>query len=116
MFVNIQVVNDTNAVGTINNAYLYFFLNPGGNIVAGSRPAVNAVGASDSRKLVFHQEMAMLSDASDSIPITLFKGVLKIPRKGSRIGINDIIGVRIGTPTAGAVMDICIQAIYKEIR
>ncbi len=116
MFVNIQVVNDTNAVGTINNAYLYFFLNPGGNIVAGSRPAVNAVGASDSRKLVFHQEMAMLSDASDSIPITLFKGVLKIPRKGSRIGVNDIIGVRIGTPTAGAVMDICIQCIYKEIR
>ncbi len=116
IFLNVQIVNDTNAVGTINNAYMYLFLNPGGNIGASDRPDVNAVGASDSRKMVFHQEMAMLSDASDSIPITLFKGVLKIPRKGSRIGINDSIGVRIGTPTGGAVMDICIQCIYKEIR
>ncbi len=114
MFVNVQVINSTNAVGAINNAYCYFFLNPG-NLIS-VFPAVNAVGISNIRKNIFHQEMTMLSDENDSIPITLFKGVLKIPRKASRLGVDDTINVRIGTPAGGPEIEACVQCIYKEIR
>ncbi len=116
IFLNVQVVNSTNAVGTVNNAYMYVFGNPGENIPLTSFPSVNQVGTSDNRKLIFHQEMAMLSDANDSIPITLFRGVLKIPRKFGRLGVNDTILIRIGTPVGGAEIDACVQCIYKEIR
>ncbi len=116
IFVNIQVINSTNAVGAINNAYCYFYGNPGASITLTDFPPVNAVGASNLRKQIFHQEMAMLSDANDSIPITLFKGVLKIPRKFTRLGVADEINVRVGTPTGGAELDSCVQCIYKEIR
>ncbi len=116
IFLNIQVINSTNAVGAINNAYMYVYGVPGNNIPAANFPAVNAVGSSALRKMIFHQEMAMLSDANDSIPITLFKGVLKIPRKFTRLGVGDVLVVRVGTPTGGAEIDSCIQCIYKEIR
>ena len=116
IFLNVQVVPTTDATGLINNAYMYVFGNPGGNVPVGTYPAVNEVGTSDHRKLIFHQEMAMMSDSNDSIPITLFKGVLKLPRKFQRIGIADDIQVRIGTPTGGAVINACVQCIYKEVR
>ncbi len=116
IFLNVQVVNSTNAVGTINNAYMYVYGNPGNAIPAASFPAVNTVGTSNLRKQIFHQEMAMLSDANDSIPITLFKGVLKIPKKFQRLGVDDRITVRVGTPVGGAELDVCIQSVYKEVR
>ncbi len=116
IFLNVQVVNSTNATGAINNAYMYVIGNPGANIAVSSFPLVNAVGSSDFRKQIFHQEMAMLSDANDSIPITLFKGVLRIPRKFQRQGVNDVITIVIGTPAGGPEIDVCIQCIYKEIR
>ncbi len=116
IFLNVQVVNSVNGAGTINNCYFYINGNPGGNIPAASFPAVNSVGNSDARKQIFHQEMAMLSDANDSIPVTMFKGVLRIPRKFNRIGVNDVINIRIGTPVGGAEIDACVQCIYKEVR
>jgi len=116
IFLNVQIINSTNAVGAINNAYMYVFGNPGDNIPGGTFPQVNQVGTSDLRKMIFHQEMAMLSDENDSIPITLFKGVLKIPRKFSRLGVNDTISIRIGTPIGGPEIEACVQCIYKEIR
>ncbi len=116
IFLNVQTVVDTNAVGAINNAYMYLIVRPGSNITVASFPNVNAVGISDFRKQIFHQEMAMMSDSSDSIPITLFKGVLKIPRKATRQGVNDSIAIVFGSPTGGPILDFCIQCIYKEIR
>ncbi len=116
IFLNVQIINSTNAVGAINNAYMYIAGNPGNNIPIASFPEVNKVGISAQRKQVFHQEMAMLSDANDSIPITLFKGVLKIPRKFQRLGINDTIILFIGVPVGGPELDVCVQCIYKEIR
>ncbi len=116
IFLNVQVVPTTDATGLINNAYMYVFGNPGNNIPSTEFPPVNEVGTSDARKQIFHQKMAMLSDSNDSIPIALFKGVLKIPRKFSRMGVNDQISVRIGTPTGGAVINACVQCIYKEVR
>ena len=116
IFLNIQVINSVDPTGLVPNVYMYVFGNPGDNIAPGFIPPVNGVGISDFRKQVFHQEMAMMSDANDSIPITLFKGVIKIPRKFSRLGVNDVINVRIGSPTGGAEVTACVQCIYKEIR
>ncbi len=115
-FLNVQVITATNAVGAINNAYFYIIGNPGANIDSALFPDVNAVGISSLRKLIFHQEMTMLSDENDSIPITMFKGVLKVPRKMSRLGVGDNISIRVGTPTGGPAIETCIQCIYKEIR
>ncbi len=114
VFLNVQVVTATNAVGAINNAYMYCMLLPGNSL--SNIPLVNQVGISQNRKHVFHQDMTMLSDENDSIPITLFKGVLKIPRKGRRLGVDDRIVVVVGTPVGGPEIDTCIQCIYKEVR
>ncbi len=117
IFLNVQVVNSAAGSGSIENCYMYVILNPGGNITPSiSFPTVNEVGQSNMRKQVFHQDMAMLSNVGDSIPITLFKGVLKIPRKGSRLGVDDKIQIVVGTPVGGPEVNVCIQCIYKEIR
>ncbi len=115
-FLNVQVINSTDAVGTIDNVYMYAYLNPGNNIAFADLPAVNEIGRSNQRKQVFHQEMAMMSPDQNGIPITLFKGVLKVPRKASRLGVDDRILIVVGTPTGGAEIDVCIQCVYKEIR
>ncbi len=116
IFLNVQVVNTVDATGLVNNIYFYLFGNPGNNIPGATLPNANAVGSSDSRKQIFHQEMAMLSDANDSIPITMFKGVIRIPKKFQRLGVNDEIGIRITSPTGGPEATFCVQCIYKEIR
>ncbi len=116
IYLNVQVVNSLDAAGLINNVYMYLYGNPGDNVAAVEIPAVNVVGISDFRKMIFHQEMRMMSTAGDSIPITLFNGVVRIPKKFQRIGIKDKIRLRLGTPTGGAEVDACVQAVYKEIR
>ncbi len=116
IFLNVQVINSVDATGLVNNAYMYITGNPGTQIPAANYPAVNAVGASNLRKMIFHQDMAMMSDANDSIPIQLFKGVLKIPRKFGRIGVDDEIFLRVGSPVGGPELTSCVQCIYKEVK
>ncbi len=95
---------------------MYAFLNPSGLITPANFPAVNAVGISKVRNKVFHQDMLMLSDNANSIPSTLFKGVLKIPKKAQRLGIDDEISIRVGTPVGGPEITACVQCIYKEYK
>ncbi len=116
IFLNVQVVNGADGSGSIENVYMMVYGNPGNNIPGASVPNANGVGTSDFRKMVFHQEMAMLSNVGDSIPITLFKGVIRIPRKFNRLGINDQIVVQIFTPVGGPTVNVCTQCVYKEIR
>lgn len=112
MFLNVTAVAQSDEA--LSNIYFIIYKNPGDNIVAGSIPDANKSGTSDFRKQIFHTEMAMMSDAGDSIPITLFKGVLKIPQRYQRMGINDQIVLQIFTP--GTSCNFCIQCIYKEYR
>ncbi len=114
IFLNIQVRGTTTVL--IENCYMYVAVNPSGLITAANFAPVNAVGISKVRNKVFHQDMVMLSDAADSIPSTLFKGVLKIPKKSQRMGIDDEIFVRVGTPVGGPEITSCIQCIYKEYK
>ncbi len=110
IFLNVQVA----ATGTsaLANVYMFVYGNPGGNIPAGSIPKGNQIGISDFKNMVFHQEMTMTEKNTTAIPRTLFKGVLKLPRKFGRIGTNDQIGISLYSP--GITWDYCIQCIYKE--
>ncbi len=116
VFLNVQVVNGAAGTGSIENCYMMVYGNPGNNIAGANVPNANIVGQTDFRKMVFHQEMVMLSNVGDSIPITLFKGVIKIPSKFQRLGVNDTIVCQIFTPLGGPTVNVCIQCIYKEIR
>ncbi len=109
-FLNIQVAASSTAA--LANVYMYIYGNPGGNL--GNWPKGNVVGVSDRRKNVFHQEMIMTEKNTTAFPRTLFRGVIKIPRKFARIGLEDEIAIQLYAP--GVNYDYCIQCIYKEIR
>lgn len=112
LYLNVQVVATTSAA--LPNVYFIVYKNPGGNVLAAQIPEANEVGTSDFRKQVFHQEMRMMSDDNDSIPITMFNGVLKLPQRFQRMGINDQIVIQFIAP--GVDIEYCIQCIYKEFR
>ncbi len=98
-----------------SNAYLMIFKNVGNNISASSRPIPNAVGISDMKRYVIHQEMVMLNgDAGNGQPRTLFNGVISIPKGMRRNGPDDQLQLVLFTPTV--VMDFCVQCIYKEFK
>ncbi len=112
LFLNVQVVG-TDAAG-LHNAYFIIYKNPGDNINAPSIPNANATGSSTFKRQIFHTEMGMLSDDGDSIPVTLFKGVLKIPRSFQNMRISDLIQIQLFS--SGSNFDYCVECIYKEIR
>ncbi len=93
------------------NMYLIVFKNPGGNITP---PTPNAVGSSDDKRYVIHQEMIMFQQQTNSNPRTLFNGVIKIPRGYRRFGPQDELQVRFLAP--GVNINYCLQAHYKEFR
>ncbi len=108
-FLNFQAA--ATGTGALANIYLIIWKNPS-NAIGG--PTANAVGASDVKKLVFHQEMQLLERNTTGIPRSVFKGVLKVPAHMQRMGQDDKIKLDFLSP--GVNMDYCFQAIYKEIR
>ncbi len=106
---------EVNRVGTtsdvITNFYLAVAKNPGNNLTL---PEANAVGASDNKRFVIHQEMVMLQGTNAGNPRTVFNGVIAIPKGYRRFGPDDRLQVRL---FAGAVaVNYCLQAHYKEFR
>ncbi len=97
--------------------YMYVLKNPANEINTGNMPP-DAVGVNKRRKFVIHQEMMMLSkDSSDTFPRTLFKGVILIPQRYQRMGIEDKLSVVIAwnsSADAAITADLCLQCIYKE--
>ncbi len=117
VFLNVQVIQKV-AAGGVDNIYMIVFWNPSNNLVA---PPVDGVGADDNRRFVLHQEMRMTGTvltAADAIPLTLFKGVVRIPKVFHRNGIQDKLQVLIGHRSAEVTQqsNFCLQAIYKEFR
>lgn len=110
LFLNIQVA----ATGTaaLANVYMAIIKNPGNNL--GNPPNANALGASDYKRQVFHQEMIMTEKNTTAIPRTLFKGVLKIPKTFHTMRRGDRIELLLFAP--GVNFDYCVQCIYKEFR
>ncbi len=93
------------------NFYFIVYKNPGGNIVG---PTPNAVGASDNKRFVIHQEMVMMQEQAKSNPRTIFNGVISIPRGYRRFGPNDTLNFRFLAP--GFAPQVCFQVHYKEFR
>ncbi len=104
--------NEAIDLGAIPNFYMYVWKNPGGNV---SRPSATAVGADDSKRFVFHQEMTMIENKGQgSNPRTIFNGVVVIPKGFSRFGPNDLLEIVLICPALATA--ICLQAHYKEFR
>ncbi len=108
------------ATGTfvsIPRVYMAIFKNPGGNL-----PIINpnSTGDSDDKKWVIHQEMMMVANGATegAIPRTMFQGVIKIPPKLKRFGINDTLVALFQHDVAETtgITKICTQTIYKEFR
>ncbi len=110
IFLNVQVTPTSEA--SIANVYMYVMKNPGSNF---AKPKGNAVGVSDVKKFIIHQEMIMCQqEAVSSIPRTLFKGVIAVPGSYKRFGVDDSLVLVLYAP--GCTFNYCVQCIYKEIR
>jgi len=95
----------------IPHVYMFVIKNPGGNLAL---PVADAVGSSDNKRYVIHQEMTMLQNVESGNPSVLFNGVIKIPRGYSRFGPNDTLEVAVFCPSLDITF--CLQAHYKEFR
>ncbi len=112
-YLNVQVVATTQAA--IPNIYMIIYKNPGGNIGASAIPNANVQGVDDFKRQIFHTEMRMMANSADTkIPITLFNGVIKIPKVFKNMRINDVLQIQLFAP--GVNFDWCVQCIYKEYR
>lgn len=109
IYLKVEVNATTSAA--LANVYLQVAKVPGGNL---TMPAPNAVGSSDNKKYIIHQEMVMLQQVTNSNPRTLFNGVVSIPRGYKRCGPNDELRVNLLAP--GVNINFCIQCHYKEFR
>ncbi len=112
IYLRVEVAsNEAQDVGAIPNIYMFVWKNPGGNLTA---PATNAVGTSDNKKYVIHQEMTMMENNLGGNPRTLFNGVIVIPKGYRRFGPNDTLELKVGS-TAVNITN-CSQCHYKEFR
>jgi len=112
-YIRIEVAsNDAQDLGAIPNCYLIIYKNPGGNL---TMPSANAVGASDNKKWIIHQEMTMIENTGQGgNPRTIFNGVVVVPKGMRRNAPNDRWTFDLLSP----VIDIaaCMQVHYKEFR
>ncbi len=109
--IYLKVEINATSSASLANAYMYVAKNPGNNL---SMPNPNAVGVSDNKKYVIHQEMVMLQQVTNSNPRTLFNGVIAIPRGYRRNGPDDLLLLKIQSP--GVSLNYCVQCHYKEFR
>ncbi len=104
--------NEAISLGAIPNAYLMVSKNIGANF---TMPSPNAVGQSDVKRYVIHQEMSMIENKGQgSNARTLFNGVVVVPKGMRRMGIDDVWNITCLVPSLDAA--ICMQSHYKEFR
>ncbi len=112
IYLHVEVSHTAN-VG-LPNIYMAIMKNPGNNIVA---PQADAVGISDAKKFIIHQEMILMSgDAGSGLPRPLFNGVIVIPKGYRRFGPDDRLMCLLVLSDADMTADFCLQAHYKEFR
>ncbi len=111
IFLTVEVTRTGTTSDVLANFYIHIAKNPGNNL---TMPEANAVGGSDNRKFIIHQEMVMLQGTNAGNPRTVFKGVIAIPRGYRRNGIDDRLAIRFFSP--GVNINYCFQSIYKEFR
>ncbi len=112
-YIRLEVAsNEAIDLGAIPNVYFTLGKSPGGNITF---PAPNAVGASDNKRFIVHQEMTMIENKGQgSNGRTLFNGVVVVPKGMRRMGPNDVWQISVLSPALDIV--VCLQVHYKEFR
>lgn len=114
IFLRVEVLS-TGTFTTVPRIYMAVQKSPGNSI-----PVVdpNNVGTSDNRRFVIHQEMIMVAEGDSAIPRTMFQGVIRIPPRLKRFGIDDrlVVSFQHGTGETTAITNVCVQCIYKEFR
>ncbi len=100
------------AQGILNNIYMIIYKIPGANITGSAIPDGNVTGSDNFKRQIFHTEMRMLNDTVTSQPISIFNGVIKIPKVFQTMRIDDFIQIQLFTP--GGSANYCIECIYKE--
>ncbi len=113
-YITTEVVASETSTTDTPNFYWILFKNPGSNV--GTIPNGNAVGSSDFKRNVIHQEMVMLNPVDGGSPRNVFKGVIKIPRHMKRCGPNDQWFIQLFIPSTGTAVNCCTQCHYKEYR
>ncbi len=111
VYLKVEATRTGTTSDVLANVYLQVNKNPGGNV---GNIAPNAVGSSDDKRYVIHQEMVMLQGTNAGNPRTVFNGVIAIPRGYRRFGPNDSLIARISSP--GVNINFCVQCHYKEFR
>ncbi len=106
------VASETSTTATAN-FYFAFYKNPGTNFTF---PKANAIGASDTKNHVIHQEMVMINPTDGGNPRNIFKGVIVIPKGMRRNAPKDRWVVQLFIPSTGVAALACLQAHYKEFR
>ncbi len=76
-----------------------------------SIPIPGAVGISQSKRWVFHEEKGLSGNRTTGTPMVI-KGVLKIPKPYQRFGNGDELQMRILAPIAGFF---CAKHIYRVV-
>ncbi len=112
-YIRVEIAsNEAIDLGAIPNVYLMVSKNPGGNV---TMPEPNAVGASDNKRFVIHQEMSMIENKGQgSNARTLFNGVVVVPKGMRRMGPGDQWRVSVLCPALDTAQ--CVQFHYKEFR
>ncbi len=112
IYLKVEVAsNEAFDAGAVPNVYMIVTKNPGDNITP---PAPNAVGASDNKRFVIHQEMIMINNTIGGNPRVLFNGVIVIPKGYRRFAPSDELQLSILSPAIDIAM--CVQCHYKEFR
>ncbi len=96
------------ASGVLQKTGLYLMKNPGANLTA---PGVFSVGTSNEKKFIFKQWQFMTMRNQDGNPPFHWEGWIKIPKRYSRMGADDLIHLTHGC--SQAVGHITGHAIYK---
>ncbi len=113
-YIHIEV-SHTSGVGR-PMTYMILWKNPGAN-VSQTIMVPNAMGLRDSKNLVIHQEMLLMSgDAGNGLPRPLFNGVIAIPKGMRRMAPGDQWLLTFMNGTATVDSDWCLQVHYKEFR
>ncbi len=111
IYLKVEVASNETDAGAIPNVYLAVFKNPAGAL---TNPNPQAIGSTDIKKYVIHQEMVMMNNLAGGNPRILFNGVISIPKGYVRNGPADELNLLLRSSAVNFAY--CVQCHYKEFR
>jgi len=118
IYLRVECIHTGGTWNTVPRIYMAVQKNPGNE-----HPSANpsSIGDSDLRKFILHQEMMMVSSLTANVgtfPRTMFQGVVRIPPRLRRFGFNDRLQINFALDDGetSAIVNACVQVIYKEFR